>query len=77
MSTFGNPASWWTGDFWSKSVLLLLAYLWTFLGFAILMIFCALKFFRVLGSLGTSLLCIMGELAGEGSVAVAVCVSGM
>ena len=32
--------------------------------------------FRVLGSLQTSLLCIMGDLAGGGSVAVAIGVSG-
>ena len=39
------------------------------------MIFGVLKLFRVLVSLRTSLLCIMGELAGGGSVAVAVGVS--
>ena len=39
------------------------------------MIFRVLKFFWVLGSLETSLLCIMGELAVGGSVAVAVSLS--
>ena len=39
------------------------------------MIFCVLKLFRVCGSLRTSLLCIMGELTGGWSVAVAVGVS--
>ena len=37
--------------------------------------FWRLEFFHVLGSLQTSLLCIVGELAGEGSAAVAVGVS--
>ena len=39
------------------------------------MIFCVLKLFWVFRSLQISLLCIMGELAGGGSVAVAVGVS--
>ena len=39
------------------------------------MIFCVLKFVPIFGSLRTSLLCIMGELAGGGFVAVAVGVS--
>ena len=39
------------------------------------MFFCVLKLFWVLGSLRTSLLCIMEELAGGGSVAVAVAVA--
>ena len=43
--------------------------------FAILLIFCVLKFFWVFGCLRTGLLCIMGVLAGGGSVAVAVGVS--
>ena len=34
--------------------------------------FCVYNVFKVLESLQTSLLCIMGELAGEGSVAVAI-----
>ena len=38
------------------------------------MIFCVLIFFQVSGSLQTSLLCIAGELAEGGSVAVAVAV---
>ena len=40
--------------------------------FAVSMIFGVLKFVQVLGSLLTSLLCIMGELAGGGTVTVAV-----
>ena len=43
--------------------------------FAVSMTFCALNCFWVLGSLQTSQLCIMGELAGGGSLAVAVAVS--
>ena len=39
------------------------------------MIFCVFIFFRLFRSLQTSLLCILGELAGGGSVAVAVSVS--
>ena len=39
------------------------------------MIFLRFEAFSVIGSLRTSLLCIMGELAGGGSVAVAVGVS--
>ena len=75
LSTFGNPASRWTGDFWLKSILLILAYLLMFLRF------CGfdelLHFFggERLGSLQTSLLCIVGEIARGGSVAVAVGVS--
>ena len=41
-------------------------------GFGFLITFCVLKF--SFGSLQTSLLCILGELAGKGSVAVAVAV---
>ena len=68
--------SWWTGNFWSKSVSLTLAlhtsrFFWG--GFCD--DFCFLKFYLVLGCLLTSLICIMGELAGGGSVAVAVGVS--
>ena len=37
--------------------------------------FSALHFFQVLGSWQTSLLCIMGELEGGGTVAVAIGVS--
>ena len=39
------------------------------------MIFCTLTFCRVLGSVQTRLLCIMGDSAGGGSVAVAVGIS--
>ena len=45
------------------------------LGFTVLMIFSILTYFWILGSLPTSILCIVRELAGEGSVAVAVGVS--
>ena len=43
--------------------------------FVVLMIFCVLKFVQVLGSLQTSLMRIIGELAGRGSVNVAVSIS--
>ena len=43
--------------------------------FVVSMIVCVLNFFWVFGSLQTSLLCIMEELAGGGYVAVAVSVS--
>ena len=43
--------------------------------FVVSMIFWVLKCFLIFGSLQTTLLCIMGELAGGGSVAVAVGVS--
>ena len=39
------------------------------------MIVCVFKFWQLLGSLQSRLLCIVGELAGRGSVAVAVGVS--
>ena len=58
-----NPAYWWTEDFWSKTFA-------DFCSFNDFFCFCV-----VFGSLQTSLLCIMGESAGEGSVAVAVGVS--
>ena len=57
------------GDFWSKSVSLIPAYL------HVLKIFLHFAFLYSLGSLQTSRLCIMGELAGGWSVAVAVGVS--
>ena len=41
------------------------------------MIFCVFQERIVLGSLQTTLLCIVGELAGGGSVSVAVGVSDM
>ena len=44
------------------------------LGYAVSMILCALKN-QIFGSLQTSLLCIMGKLAGGGSMAVALGVS--
>ena len=56
----------WTGDFWLKTV-------WVICGASIIL--CVLKVFRIFGSLQTSLLCIMGELVGGGSVTVAVGVS--
>ena len=71
LSPPGNPASWWTVDFWSKSISLILAdkkqvffgpFQW-FLGFWI---------FIGCWSLPTSLLCILGELVGGGSVALAI-----
>ena len=44
--------------------------------FVVSMMVCVLKLFRVFGSVRTSLLHITGELAGGGSLAVAVRVSG-
>ena len=46
-----------------------------FVFFVVSMIFCILKNFLGFGSLQTSLLCKLGELAGGGSVAVAVGIS--
>ena len=43
--------------------------------YAVSLTFCVFKLFLVSGSLQTSLLCIVGKLAGEGSLAVAVSVS--
>ena len=43
--------------------------------YAVSMTFCVLNFFLVSGSLRTNLLCTVGKLPGEGSVAVAVSVS--
>ena len=55
----GNPASWWTGEFWS----LILA---IFLRFE--------EENNCICGLLQSLVCIMGEIAGEGSAEVAVAV---
>ena len=69
----GNHASQWTWDFWSKSELLNLANLYVFFCFfTVSIIFRLYNFFWDIGSLQSSLLCIVGELAGKGSVAVAV-----
>ena len=46
-----------------------------FFGFLLFQLFFVFYFFGVFGSLQAKLLCIMGELVGAGSVAVAVCVS--
>ena len=62
-------------DFWSKSVSLILAYLKTYCGFSVSKIVLVLNFFWSVVYLQTSLLCLMGELAGGGFVAVAVGVS--
>ena len=43
--------------------------------FVFLMFFCVLNFFWFLWSLQTSLVCLLGELAGRGSVAMSVSVS--
>ena len=67
---YGNATSQWTGDFWLKSVLPRIAYLWMFLGFSHLEQ--KLDFedqWVVLESLQTSLL--WKVLAGAGSVAMA------
>ena len=58
-----------TSDLWLKRVSLILAYLHTILVFVL-----AFRFFMFFKSLQTSLLGKMGELAREGSVAVAVAV---
>ena len=63
-----------TRDFWSKSSMLILVHLYMFI-FWVLVISGILKESWVFGYLRTSLLCIVGELAGGGSVAVAVGVS--
>ena len=67
----GNPASRWNGDFWSKVILLIFENLYIFFG-VVSMTFLPLEYLWVLGFLQTSLLCILGELAGGGSAAVGV-----
>ena len=68
----GNHSFRWTGDFWSKCVSQILAYLYHFWVFAISQIFRVSNFWGGFGSLQTNLLFIMVELAGGRSVAVAV-----
>ena len=46
--------------------------LYIFMFFAVSRIFCVLKCFQVFGSLPTSPLCVRGELAGGGYLAIAV-----
>ena len=58
--TFGNPASWWTGDFWSKENRYFGYTFRHFLVFASSIICCAWKFW-VLRSLQTILSFIVGE----------------
>ena len=58
-----------------KSVSLILTNLYKFLGFCSLLFLVFLYIFLVFGSLQIILLCIVVELAGGGSVAVAVGVS--
>ena len=62
----GKLASWWTGDYWSKIVSLILSH--TFRLFWILLFW----FFGFWGSLQTILLFTMEELVGGGSAAVVV-----
>ena len=69
-----NSSSRWTGDFWSKSVLLILPKLEDFFSSS-WNVFNYIYFNLFFWPLRTSLLCILGELAGSGSVAVAVGVS--
>ena len=69
-----NPATRWTGDFWWKSVPLILANYMRF-NFQNVRIISGFQIFLVYWSLQTSLLWVVGELAGEGSVDVAVGVS--
>ena len=70
MSPPGNPASGWTGDRWSNGLSIILAVRKNW--FSVSMIF-----YGFFGSLQTSLLFIVGELEGGGSVAVTVGVSDM
>ena len=65
-----KPTSQWTGDFWSKGVLLILA-CHHILFSSVSMIFLILFFWGFF--LQTSILWIMGDLAGGGSVAFGVC----
>ena len=73
----GKSDSLWTGDYWAKSLLLILANLKTdffpncFGDFFLLYLDCFPDFW----SLPTSLLCMVGGLAEGGSVAMAVGVS--
>ena len=66
VSTHGNPASRWTGDFWSKRLLLIMANLKTFC-FGPFSYFLGFWAFANQPTEHT-----VGELAGGGSVAVAV-----
>ena len=66
----GKPTSRWTGDFWSKSILLIYI-----LCFCCFNDFCVMIFCFVFGVFAHQLMCIMGELVGEGSAAVAVAIS--
>ena len=69
-----NPSSWWTGDFWSKSInIWWYFYCWKTrrLFFSRQVWFFFYYIVWVLGSLWTGLLCIMEELAGVGYTAVA------
>ena len=70
-----NNASRWIGDFWSKKIWLMLAFVYMFLLCAILIIivFWIKKIF--FWSFWTSLRCKVRELAGGGSVALSVGVS--
>ena len=65
----GKPASRWTGDFWCKSVLLPFSF---FCRFDVVMSFEIYSGFWVFSLLHTSLLCLMGELAGGAFVDVGV-----
>ena len=61
----GNPASWWTGDFWSKSVSLLNTSIPVDFGVVVVSMICCINIFSS----------IMGEFAGGGSVTLAVGIS--
>ena len=63
----GKPTSQWTGDFWLKSVL----HFWV----SVVSIFLRFENKLFFGSLQPAPLCLMGELAGRWSVAVAVGIS--
>ena len=67
----GNPTSRWTWDLWLKGVSLILATRRTFWTFLMIFVFRFFVVFWVL-SWWTSLLCIVGEFLGWGSVAVGV-----
>ena len=72
----GKSDSLWTGDYWAKSLLIILANLKTDFCQTVSVIFLFyLDCFPDFWSLQTSLLCMVGGLAEVGSVAMAVGVS--
>ena len=68
----GNPTSQWTGDFWSNNVSLISARRWFYFQSVWMILFFIFFLCFLFLSWWSSLLCIVVELAAEGSVRVAV-----